>query len=154
FRLKQPFPLLPAALGKPSSNVCIMMPERLANTDPFKQVTDMTGSGPFRFIAKDHVVGSLVAYERNEAYVPRPDGAPGFTGGPKIAHTDRVEWHARPDAGRAAAAMRAGECDWWETPSFDLLPLLRRAKTLDVVLLNPPGSISGLRFNPLQPPFN
>jgi peptide/nickel transport system substrate-binding protein len=29
FRLKQPFPLLPAALGKPGSPVCAMMPERL-----------------------------------------------------------------------------------------------------------------------------
>ena len=39
FRLKRPFPLLTAALGKPGSNICAMMPERLANTDPFKQVT-------------------------------------------------------------------------------------------------------------------
>jgi peptide/nickel transport system substrate-binding protein len=154
FRLKHPFPLLPAALGKPSSNICIMMPERLANTDPFKQVTDMTGSGPFRFIAKDHVVGSLVAYERNAAYVPRPDGTPSFTAGPKIAHIDRVEWHVQPDASTAAAAMQAGEHDWWENPSFDLLPLLRGAKNLNVVLLNPTGTISGLRFNHLQPPFS
>ena len=29
---------------------CIM-PARLAETDPFKQVTDMVGSGPFRFVA-------------------------------------------------------------------------------------------------------
>ncbi|HSZ88989.1 MAG TPA: ABC transporter substrate-binding protein, partial [Acetobacteraceae bacterium] len=38
FRLKRPFPLLLAALGKPGSHVCMMMPERLANTDPFKQI--------------------------------------------------------------------------------------------------------------------
>ncbi len=30
FRLKQPFALLPEALGKPGSNLCAMMPERLA----------------------------------------------------------------------------------------------------------------------------
>jgi peptide/nickel transport system substrate-binding protein len=64
FRLARPFPLLPAALGKPGTNVCVMMPERLANTDPFKQVSEMIGSGPFRFIAEDRVPGSLVAYER------------------------------------------------------------------------------------------
>ena len=28
-----------------------MMPERLAKTDPFTQVTEMVGSGPFRFKA-------------------------------------------------------------------------------------------------------
>jgi peptide/nickel transport system substrate-binding protein len=32
FRLKRPFPPLPAALGEPGSNVGAMMPERLALT--------------------------------------------------------------------------------------------------------------------------
>ena len=48
FRLKTPFPLLPDALGKSGSNVPAIMPERLAKTDPFTQVTEMVGSGPFR----------------------------------------------------------------------------------------------------------
>jgi peptide/nickel transport system substrate-binding protein len=30
FRLKRPFALLPDSLGKPGSNFCAMMPERLA----------------------------------------------------------------------------------------------------------------------------
>ena len=154
FRLKQPFPLLPAALGKAGSNVCVMMPERLANTDPFKQVSEMTGSGPFRFIAKDRVPGSLVAYERNAAYVPRPSGTPSFIAGPKIVHVDRVEWHVLPDPTTAVGAMQAGEQDWWEAPTFDLLPLLRRAANLTVPPPTPLGFLGGLRFNELQPPFN
>ncbi len=48
FRLKKPFPLLPTALAKPSS-FCPILPERLAKTPVNVQVTDMTGSGPFRF---------------------------------------------------------------------------------------------------------
>ena len=154
FRLKRPFPLLTAALGKPGSSICAMMPERLATTDPFKQVSEMIGSGPFRFIAKDRVPGSLVAYERNAAYVPRPSGTPSFTAGPKIVHFDRVEWHVLPDATTAAAAMQAGEYDWWEAPTFDLLPLLRKADNLTVPPPNPLGFLGGLRFNALQPPFN
>ncbi len=59
FRLKQPFPLLPIALGKASVPVCAMMPERLANTDPFRQVPELIGSGPFRFKADERVPGSL-----------------------------------------------------------------------------------------------
>ena len=55
FRLKRPFPLLPLALGKASVPVCAMMPERLANTDPFRQVPEMIGSGPFRFKADERV---------------------------------------------------------------------------------------------------
>jgi peptide/nickel transport system substrate-binding protein len=154
FRLKRPFPLLLAALGKPGTNVCVMMPERLASTDPFKQITEMTGSGPFRFIAKDRVPGSLIAYERNDAYVPRTDGTTGFTAGPKIVHLDRVEWHVLPDPATAAAAMRTGEHDWWEAPTFDLLPMLREARNLTVPAPAPLGFIGGLRLNHLQPPFD
>ena len=154
FRLKRPFPLLLAALGKPGSSICAMMPERLALTDPFRQVTEMTGSGPFRFRKDEHVAGARVAYERNEAYVPRPDGTPSFTAGPKVVHIDRVEWVVIPDAGTAAAAMQSGEMDWWEVPTFDLLPLLQRNADLTVPPADPKGAIGNMRLNHLQPPFN
>ena len=38
FRLKQPFALLPDALCHGASNMCAMMPQRIAETDPFKAV--------------------------------------------------------------------------------------------------------------------
>jgi len=65
FRLKKPFPLLALALGKSSTPACFMMPERLASTDPFKQVPELVGSGPFRFKADERVVGARVVYEKN-----------------------------------------------------------------------------------------
>ncbi len=154
FRLKHPFPLLADALGKPGSNIAAMMPERLANTDPFKQVTEMVGSGPFRFKADERVPGARVVYERNADYVPRPDGVASFTAGPKIAYFDRVEWQVIPDAGTAAAALQNGEVDWWETPTPDLLPLLRRRHDLTTVVQDPTGYIGVLRFNHLNPPFD
>ena len=46
----QPFPLLAAALGKLSSPVPFMMPERLAQTEPAQQIKEAVGSGPFRFL--------------------------------------------------------------------------------------------------------
>jgi peptide/nickel transport system substrate-binding protein len=46
FRLNKPFPHLPSALGGQLSNMPCIMPERLANTDPFQAVTEMVGSGP------------------------------------------------------------------------------------------------------------
>ena len=100
FRLKQPFALLPDALGKPGSNFCAMMPERLAKTDAFTQLKadQMIGSGPFKFKADERVVGSQVVYVRNADYVPRPSGTPEWTSGPKIVNFDRVEWHVIPDA--------------------------------------------------------
>ena len=154
FRLKQPFPLLPAALGKAGSNICAIMPQRLAETDPFKQVTDMVGSGPFRFVAAERVAGSLTVYERFDGYVPRPDGVADFTAGPKIARYDRIEWHVLPDTATAAAAMQSGEMDWWENPAFDLLPLLRKNPKLAITLQDPSGYIGIMRFNQLQPPFD
>ena len=41
------------ALAKIDSPVPFMMPERLANTDPFKQIREAIGSGPFRFVASE-----------------------------------------------------------------------------------------------------
>jgi peptide/nickel transport system substrate-binding protein len=154
FRLKRPFPLLPAALGKPGSSICAMMPERLALTDPFKPVTEMVGSGPFRFRPDAYLPGARVIYERNAAYVPRADGVASFTAGPKIAHVDRVEWIVIPDAGTASGAMQSGEVDWWETPTFDLLELLKRNPDLVVPPADPMGFIGNMRMNHLQPPFN
>jgi peptide/nickel transport system substrate-binding protein len=82
FRLKRRFPLLPDALGKSPTSFPAMMPERLAKTDPFTQVTEMVGSGPYKFNGKERVVGSLLVYERFADYVPRSDGVPVWTAGP------------------------------------------------------------------------
>ncbi len=154
FRLKRPFPLLPDALGKCGSTMCPIMPERLALTDPFTQVTEMVGSGPFRFLAGERVVGARVVYERFDRYVPVPTGTPDWTSGPKLANFDRVEWQVIPDPATAAAALQAGEVDWWENPLPDLLPMLRRTQGISVVNPNPAGQIPVLRMNQLHPLFD
>ncbi len=85
FRLKRPFPLLPAALGKVASNMCPMMPERIAQTDPFGVITEAIGSGPFRYLASERVPGARTVYQRFEGYVPRPGGAADWTAGERGA---------------------------------------------------------------------
>ena len=154
FRLKHPFPLLPDALGKSATSMCPIMPERLASTDPFTQVTEMVGSGPYRFIADERVVGARVVYERFARYTPRPSGTPDWTAGPKLANFDRVEWQVVPDAATAAAALQQGEVDWWEYPLPDLLPLLRKNAALTIKMPNPTGQIPVLRMNQLHAPFD
>ncbi|WP_424811280.1 ABC transporter substrate-binding protein [Roseococcus sp. YIM B11640] len=153
FRLKKPFPLLPAALAKPSA-FCPVMPERLASTAASTQVTEMVGSGPFRYLPRERVAGSRNVYEKFAGYVPRSSGTPSFAAGPKIAHIDRVEWHTLPDASTAAAALQAGEVDWWEQPQPDLLPLLRRHREIRVEAKERGGLMGMIRFNCLQPPFD
>ena len=154
FRLKRPFPLLPAALGKVASNMCPMMPERLARTDPFGIITEVVGSGPFRYVASERVPGARTVYQRFEGYVPRPSGTADWTAGPKVAHVDRVEWTVIPDASTASAALRSGQVDWWQEPALDLVPTLRRDANIQLVELDPTGAPAMLRFNHLQPPFN
>nr|WP_158743935.1 ABC transporter substrate-binding protein [Acidisphaera sp. L21] len=154
FRLKSSFPLLPDALGKAGPNMCPIMPERLANTDPFKQVTEMVGSGPFRFIADERVSGSRVVYAKFDGYIPRSSGKPEWTAGPKQVHFDRVEWNVIPDTATATAAMQRGEMDWWEKLDFDQKPLLAKDPKLQIFVVETTGNCGFLRFNELFPPFD
>ncbi len=153
-RLKHPFPMLPLALGHGSNTMLPVMPERLANTPPAQAITEMVGSGPYRFVAQERVAGSLAVYQRFEGYVPRAEGAPSFTTGPKIANIERIEWHTLPDPATAAAALQAGEIDWWEQPTSDLLPLLKANPSIATEILDIAGNIGFLRLNSLLPPFD
>jgi peptide/nickel transport system substrate-binding protein len=154
FRLRSPFPLLADALGKTAPNTLAIMPERLARTDPFKQVTEMVGSGPYRFLPDEHIAGARAAYARFEGYRPRDGGEPDWLAGPKRAWFDRVEWNVIPDSATAAAALQTGEADWWEVADFDLLGLLRRDPALSVFVIYTTGNMAFLRMNQLVPPFD
>jgi peptide/nickel transport system substrate-binding protein len=128
------------------------MPERLAAASPYKPVTEMVGSGPYRFLPEEHISGARAAYERFTLYQPRTTGPLGFTSGPKIAHFDRVEWLTL-DPFSAMAALHAGEIDWWELPPTDLVEQLTRDR--DITVISQYATAMGiLRFNHLRPPFD
>ena len=154
FRLKKPFHILPYALGKISTPMCAMMPEHLANTDAFKAVSEMVGSGPFRFKADEWVSGSLAVYTKFDRYQPRQEISTGWTAGGKFVHFDRVEWHVSPDDGTSASAMQTGEMDWWELPTSDLLPMLRHTGKIRAEIKDRNGTLGFMKMNNLQPPFN
>ena len=153
FRLKRPFPLLPFALGKASPMPMFVMPERIAQTDPFKAITDATGSGPFRFVRGEWNPGSRAVWERSPFYTPRDEPVDGIAGG-RRANVDRVEWTVIPDSSTASAALASGEQDYWEYPLHDLLPLLRRTRGVTVGQRLAQGTYCGIRLNHLQPPFD
>ncbi|MCX7382410.1 MAG: ABC transporter substrate-binding protein [Alphaproteobacteria bacterium] len=154
FRLKRPFRLLADLLGKQNPFAPAIMPERLANADPTSAVKEIVGSGPYKFVMGERVPGSRAVYEKFAGYVPRGEGKPEGTAGPKIAMIDRIEWHTIPDPATAAAALQSGEIDWWEQPHADLLPLLRKNKDIVVDIVDTLGYVSVLRFNHLMPPFD
>lgn len=153
FRLKALFPRLPEALGKLSSPVCFMMPQRMAATDPTQQVRESVGSGPFRFLPGEWVQGSHAAFARFDGYVPRDEAPDGVAGG-KAVHVARVEWNTIPDTATAMAALQTDQADWLEAPSPDLLPLLARHADIAVSTLDPLGTYVLMRFNSLVPPFD
>jgi len=152
-KLKKPFPLTLPALGKLSSNVPFIMPERIAKTDAFQNITEAIGSGPFKFVKEEWVPGNKVVYVKNADYVPRKE-APSWAAGGKVVKVDRVEWIYIPDSATAAAALNAGEADWWEQLPPDLIALLRKNKDVRVENIDPLGSLGIIRFNFMQPPFN
>ncbi|WP_135468495.1 ABC transporter substrate-binding protein [Crenalkalicoccus roseus] len=152
-RLTRPFPLLLEAIGKLSSQVPFIMPERFARLDPNQAVPEAIGSGPYRFRREEWVPGSLAVYERFDGYVPRQE-PPSWAAGGKVARMERVEWRILPDPSTAAAALQTGEVDWYEQPAFDLLPLLQRSREIRIEQIDPVGSILMLRFNHLHPPFD
>ncbi|MFC3126203.1 ABC transporter substrate-binding protein [Pseudoroseomonas globiformis] len=152
-QLKRPFPLLIEAIGKPTASLPVIMPERLANTDPMKALTEMVGSGPLRFKADEFVSGSKVVYERFGGYQPRQE-APDFFSGGKVMHFDRVEWTIMPDQATGLAALQTGEIDWLDQVQADLLPLVSRNRDVVTDILDPAGFMGVIRFNALQPPFD
>lgn len=151
--LKRPFPRLLEALAFVGPIPAFIMPESLARTDPYKPVAEMVGSGPYRFLKDEFVSGSRVAYARFDGYVPRAE-APALNAGAKVAHFDRIEWQVIPDSATAAAALQAGEVDWWEFADADLTPTLAKNRAIKVQPYDPTGFMGFLRFNAHVPPFN
>ena len=151
--LKQPYPKLIMALSKPGTPCPLMMPERIAKTDPFQQITEFVGSGPFRFVRNEWVPGARAVFERFADYVPRSEPADWTSGGKRVM-VDRVEWVVMPDPATAAAAIQSGEVDWWENPIADLLPILQRNRNINLDIADPLGNVGAFRMNHLHAPFN
>lgn len=152
-RLHRPFPALLDALAKPAASPAFIMPARSAATPPDRPITDMTGSGPWRFVPGEFVQGSRAVYLRNELYRPREEPADAAAGGKRV-HFDRLELVWIPDGGTAAAALRTGEIDWIEYPLPDLVPVLARDRNVTTQVYDPNGFLGFLRFNFLHPPFD
>ncbi len=150
--LKAPTGIMLQALGKPSGNAFIM-PKKVAETDPAKQIDDYTGSGPFIFVKNEWKPGDKTVYVKNPKYKPRPEPASGLAGG-KIAKVDRVEWVAISDQQTATNALIKGEIDMIEIPQHDLLKTMEASPDLKLVMLNKWGNQYVFRFNQLHPPFD
>lgn len=152
WQLREPFPALVTVLAAAPSRFAAIMraadiPER------GRPATTVIGSGPFRFNRAESRSGDRVVYDRNPDYVPRAEPPDGLAGG-RVVKVDRVEFRILPDPSTAAAALQAGEVDFLERPSLDLLPVLSRNRSIRVTRLTDLAGQAMLRPNALHPPFN
>src|SRR6201992_3436692 len=152
-KLKQPYGLVLETIGKPSSVVPFMMPKRVADTPPDKSTTETIGSGPFKFVKAEFQPGVKAVFVKNTDYVPRKE-PPSWTSGGKVVKVDRVEWVTMADAQTAVNALQAGDIDFMEAPSYDILPVLQADKDLKLETLNKLGLQTVGRMNFLLPPFD
>jgi peptide/nickel transport system substrate-binding protein len=152
-QLKEPTGLVTLALGKPSSNTPFMMPKRVAETDPTKQIEEFIGSGPFVFKRDEWKPGDKTVYVKFDKYKPRSEPASGLAGG-KVAKVDRVEWRAISDQQQAVNALIAGEIDYIEQPSHDLLPILKKDANVSILNITQLKNQYVFRPNHLHKPFD
>lgn len=150
---KVPYGIVLESFSKVASNIPFMMPRRIAETDPFKEIQEYVGSGPYKFARDQWVPGSKVVYEKFAGYVPRSEPASAFAGG-KVAGFDKVEFDIIKDQQTALSALMSGEIDFWENPSLDLLPVIEAAGNLTTKVINPTGTQGQLFFNHTIPPFD
>jgi peptide/nickel transport system substrate-binding protein len=152
-KLKRKFPHVLVGLSRVGALTCFIMPERMALTDPYMQVKEAIGSGPYRFLADEFNAGSRSSYAKFDRYVPRQEKAERTAGG-KIAHFERVTWYTMPDSATAVAAMQTGEMDWLEQVPNDLMDLVAKSRGLTLQPKDPYNWYGIARFNHLQAPFN
>ena len=144
--LKKPYPKMLLALGKNNTPCAFIMPERIAQTDPFKQISEYVGSGPMKFVRNEWVPGARSVFEKFADYVPRQEKNSWFAGGKQML-LDRIEWVVIPDPATAAAALQNGEVDWWENPLPDLVPVLKKNRNINVDIADPLGNVGSFRMN-------
>lgn len=150
--LKEPFGLLEFLLGGAGAPIAGVMREADATRDLSRPLTDPVGSGPFRYVAGERQSGHRVVFERNADYIPRAE-PPSGSAGARLVKVDRVVWEILPDPTTAANALVAGEVDFWDTVTPDMMPYLKQHGVIVRRTASLPA-VAWIRPNFELPPFN
>ena len=154
-KMKEPYGLVLASLGKASSSAPFMMPKKTAETSPTAQikVEDVIGSGPSSSRPRNGSRARRSSSPRTPRARRAAEPPSGMAGG-KVAKVDRVEWLWIADPQTQVNALQDGEIDVVQAPPHDLLPLLAKDKNIRLVDSNPLGSQYEFRFNTVFKPFD
>lgn len=152
--LKRPFPLVLDVLGKPNAPVPFILPERLARTPGDARITEIIGSGPFRFRPDQYRPGNYMVLEKFPDYVPRRE-APDFLAGGKVVKVDSLSLRVMPDQATGATALLANEIDYQQYVPFDWIQRLERSRDIRLLSLGGLHQFQGnFRLNHAAPPFD
>lgn len=152
-RLNRPFAPFLEMLAKPTPIPAFILPERHALTSADQPLTEVVGSGPFRFVEGEYRPGDRVVYERNEAYIPRGEPS-SWTAGGKNTKIERVVWQSMPDTQTAINALLSGDIDYIEQLPVDLLPIVLSSPDIETGVVDALASqVTGI-FNHRLYPFN
>ncbi|MFL9924461.1 ABC transporter substrate-binding protein [Herbaspirillum lusitanum] len=149
--MKEPFGQVLEALSKSTSLPAVIMPERLIKAAGNGAVTEVIGSGPYKFKRDEWVPGSKVVFVRNAQYVGRSEPVSALAGN-RAGTIDRIEWVILPDSNSAMAALKNSEVDMIEQIPPDYINPLRSDTSIKVGATG--ASQGALVLNTLYPPFN
>ncbi len=127
-KMKEPYGLVLQSLGKPSSNVPVMMPKRVAEPIPTQIKLEDVVARPVHLQARRMEARREDGLRQEPKYKPRSRGANGLAGG-KVAKVDRVEWMWIPDVQTQVGAIQNGEIDMLESPATIFCPCWPRTRT-------------------------
>ncbi len=151
--LKEPFQQMGLILSTGTTNFPVIMREKEALTDPAKPVTEIVGSGPFKFVKSEWVPGAKVVYVKNKDYVPRKEPPSGLAGG-KVVNVDRVEYIVMPDDTTKVQALLTGEVDMIDQLTPEQAGGIEGKPGIKVGGIWTPEPYGMIRTNNLIPPFN
>ena len=151
--LKLPYANVLKSLATISPYVPFMMPKRVADTDPKKQITDYTGSGPFIFQKDLFLPGKKSIYIKNYNYVPRAEPS-SYAAGNKEAKVDEIDWISYDKPSEEIDALAKGDVDYLESPEPKLLETIRSNSNIIITTTLNEGFVGIIRFNANSSPFN
>lgn len=151
--LSEPYGLVLDNLAKYAPVAPFMYPKRLIAAGPDTPMTEVVGSGPYKFDKQAWQPGSKIVLRRNPDYVARTEPQDVLAGS-RAGGMDEIDIQIIPDSQTAISALLAGEVDMISRADPDTLPVLRADKDVVVKTRNPGGVTVVLRFNMLNPPFN
>jgi peptide/nickel transport system substrate-binding protein len=151
--LREPFPMMLDVLGKPNAVVPFIMPERIIKAAGDGRITEIIGSGPFRFVADQWRPGNVMTLAKHDGYVPRSE-PPDFLAGGKVVKVPRVLLQVMPDDATGVSALIAGEIDYMQFLPFDWLAKLGKTKDIELMELSGIDMYQGnFRLNHATGPF-